>query len=37
VVEALQRIGARDISVRSFDYLFRATNPLTERLFQRIG
>jgi ATP phosphoribosyltransferase len=37
VVEALQGAGARDITVRSFDYLFRATNPLTERLFQRLG
>jgi ATP phosphoribosyltransferase len=37
VVAALQGIGARDISVRSFDYLFRSANPLTDRLFRRLA
>jgi ATP phosphoribosyltransferase len=37
LIEALQARGARDITVRSFDYLFRASNPLTERLFRRLG
>ena len=37
VVAALQAMEAHDITVRTFDYLFRATNPLTERLAQRIG
>jgi len=36
-VAALQGIGARDITVRTFDYLFRPTNPLTERLLRRLG
>jgi ATP phosphoribosyltransferase len=36
VVEALQARAARDITVRSFDYLFRASNLLTERLFRRL-
>jgi ATP phosphoribosyltransferase len=36
LVEALQARAARDITVRSFDYLFRASNPLTERLFRRL-
>jgi ATP phosphoribosyltransferase len=37
LVAALQAIGARDVTVRSIDYMFRAANPLTERLFARIG
>src|SRR5690606_28896000 len=37
IVAALQAIGGRDIAVRSFDYLFRPSNPLTERLLKRIG
>ena len=37
LVAALQRLGAHPVSVRSVDYLFRATNPLTERLMQRLG
>jgi ATP phosphoribosyltransferase len=37
VVAALQGIGAQDISVRAFDYLFRPSNALTERLLNRIG
>jgi ATP phosphoribosyltransferase len=37
LVAALQGLGAHHVSVRSVDYLFSATNPLTERLMQRIG
>src|SRR5829696_6064560 len=37
IVTALQNLGAQDISVRAFDYLFRPTNSLTERLLRRIG
>jgi ATP phosphoribosyltransferase len=37
LVEALQAIGARDVTVRTLDYVFRASNPLTERLFKRLG
>jgi ATP phosphoribosyltransferase len=37
IVAALQEIGAQDITVRAFDYLFRPTNALTERLLRRIG
>ena len=37
IVAALQGIGAQDITVRAFDYLFRPTNALTERLLRRIG
>jgi ATP phosphoribosyltransferase len=37
LVESLQAIGARDVTVRTIDYVFRATNPLTERLLRRIG
>ncbi|MCG7392230.1 ATP phosphoribosyltransferase [Microvirga sp. ACRRW] len=37
IVAALQGIGAQDITVRTFDYLFRPTNTLTEKLLQRIG
>src|SRR5215218_10822117 len=34
IVAALQGIGAQDITVRAFDYLFRPTNALTERLLR---
>jgi ATP phosphoribosyltransferase len=37
VVAALQGIGAQDITVRSFDYLFRSANPLSDRLFRRLA
>ncbi|WP_134494213.1 ATP phosphoribosyltransferase [Microvirga pakistanensis] len=37
IVAALQGLGAQDITVRTFDYLFRPTNALTERLLGRIG
>ncbi|NIX78037.1 ATP phosphoribosyltransferase [Microvirga terricola] len=37
IVAGLQAIGAQDITVRAFDYLFRPTNALTERLLRRIG
>ncbi len=37
IVAALQNIGAQDITVRAFDYLFRPTNDLTERLLRRLG
>ncbi|HEV2559995.1 MAG TPA: ATP phosphoribosyltransferase [Microvirga sp.] len=36
LVAALQAAGAHDVTVRTFDYLFRATNPLTDRLFDRL-
>jgi ATP phosphoribosyltransferase len=36
VAAALQDAGAQDISVRSFDYLFRRENPLVHRLFGRL-
>jgi ATP phosphoribosyltransferase len=37
IVAALQNIGGQDITVRAFDYLFRPTNSLTERLLRRLG
>jgi ATP phosphoribosyltransferase len=37
VVTRLQALGATDVTVRTFDYLFRATNPLSERLLRRLG
>lgn len=37
IVAALQSLGAQDISVRAFDYLFRPSNALTERLLRRLG
>jgi ATP phosphoribosyltransferase len=37
IVAALQAIGAHDVTVRTFDYLFRPTNALTERLLRRLG
>ena len=36
LVETLRGLGARDISVRTLDYVFRNTNPLTDRLFRRL-
>lgn len=36
VAAALQDAGAQDISVRSFDYLFRRENSLVHRLFGRL-
>ena len=37
LVAALQALGAHDVTVRTVDYLFRAANPLTDRLLRRIG
>ncbi len=37
VADDLARAGARDISVRSLDYVFRAHNPLIARLEQRLS
>jgi ATP phosphoribosyltransferase len=37
IVAALQTIGGQDITVRTFDYLFRPANALTERLLRRLG
>ena len=37
IVAGLQGLGAQDITVRAFDYLFRPTNALTERLLRRLG
>ncbi|MEN3930213.1 ATP phosphoribosyltransferase [Microvirga sp. W0021] len=37
IVEALQNAGCDDITVRSFDYIFRSENPLLSRLEKRIG
>ncbi|MBM6592737.1 ATP phosphoribosyltransferase [Microvirga pudoricolor] len=37
LVEGLRGLGARNASVRTLDYLFRSTNPLTERLLRRLG
>jgi ATP phosphoribosyltransferase len=37
IVAGLQSMGAQDITVRTFDYLFRPTNALTERLLRRLG
>jgi ATP phosphoribosyltransferase len=37
IVARLQALGAKDVTVRAFDYLFRTTNPLTRRLMQRLG
>ncbi len=36
ITEALAAAGARDISVRSLDYVFRARNPLFARLENRL-
>ncbi len=37
IVATLQALDARDVTVRTFDYLFRSTNPLTDRLMRRLG
>ncbi len=37
LVDALMGLGAEDVTVRAVDYVFRRTNPLTERLFGRLG
>jgi ATP phosphoribosyltransferase len=37
VVERLLSAGAQDVTVRTLDYVFRPANPLTEKLFKRIG
>jgi len=37
IVAGLQNLGARNISVRAFDYLFGSSNALTERLLRRLG
>ena len=37
VVDALLGAGARDVTVRTLDYVFRPTNPLAERLFTRLS
>jgi ATP phosphoribosyltransferase len=37
LVEGLRGLGARNASVRTLDYVFRGSNPLTERLLRRLG
>jgi ATP phosphoribosyltransferase len=37
VVEALLGAGARDVTVRTLDYVFRPSNGLAERLLARLG
>ena len=37
LVEALLAAGAREVTVRAMDYVFRPDNPLAERLFKRLG
>ncbi len=37
IVAALQSAGARDVTVRTFDYVFRTENPLLAKLLARIG
>jgi ATP phosphoribosyltransferase len=37
LVAALRALGGRNVSVRTVDYLFHETNPLSERLLHRIG
>jgi ATP phosphoribosyltransferase len=37
IVARLQGLGAQDVTVRAFDYLFRATNSLSQRLMERLG
>jgi ATP phosphoribosyltransferase len=37
VVDTLLGAGARDVTVRTLDYVFRPTNPLAERLFTRLS
>ena len=36
VVDELLAGGAEDVTVRTLDYVFRPTNPLSERLFKRL-
>ncbi len=36
IVARLQALGARDVTVRTLDYLFRASNPLGDRLARRL-
>ena len=37
LIDALLAAGARDVTVRALAYVFRTANPLTERLFNRLG
>ena len=37
VVDALLAAGAGEVTVRALDYVFRTSNPLSERLFARLG
>jgi ATP phosphoribosyltransferase len=37
LVENLIALGAQDVTVRTLDYVFRERNPLSERLFGRLG
>ncbi|HEY7382649.1 MAG TPA: ATP phosphoribosyltransferase [Beijerinckiaceae bacterium] len=37
VVDSLLGAGARDVTVRTLDYVFRPANPLAERLFTRLS
>jgi ATP phosphoribosyltransferase len=37
LVENLIGLGAQDVTVRTLDYVFRERNPLSERLFGRLG
>lgn len=37
LVEALLAGGAREVTVRTLDYVFRPANPLADRLFARLG
>jgi ATP phosphoribosyltransferase len=37
VVDVLLDAGARDVTVRTLDYVFRPANPLAERLFTRLS
>ncbi|MGO4704785.1 ATP phosphoribosyltransferase [Microvirga sp. 2MCAF38] len=37
LVAGLQALDAQDITVRTFDYLFRSTNPLSEKLLRRLA
>jgi ATP phosphoribosyltransferase len=37
LVDELLARGAEDVTVRTLDYVFRASNPLGERLFKRLG
>lgn len=37
LVDALLAAGARDVTVRTLDYVFRPANPLADRLFARLG